>query len=461
MDANGLAQKSLASLGGIDRPFYFNLVVWGDAFRRYFLEYCLPSLLSPRNIPALSLARNSKFLIATHAEDWRIIAATPIFQRMAQYVKPVFIELPAEPPSDRDANFNGLGFNLGLMGVGHGLISAMSFRDRAYAVYLAPDSMLSDGSVAQLDAHARSGVELVLCPALRLGEEPFFAGLTAQGIALEESQIASGRPLTISGRQMVRAALGGLHSETLTYEWDAPFFFARRPSAIWSRVPDEAGLLLHVLNWMPLLFDFGAVAEHDSSSLETWTLDGDYVYKNLGHSRAIYVVQDSDEIYLASWAPLSDRPRKVTARYRQWPGFLEARRRRLSDAWKGLVFRDSFYSGYYDPLKQEIFFRPVYWHVTDVNQTWEKAEEKVRTLLRRYVRPPGTVCERKPLVWRVCRFVFVILLVRITVHTQEFWDHRDSIFQRLGEMARGDRGAWRRAVTRIRSTLRRIAASEN
>src|SRR5580704_9946579 len=40
--------------GLLDRPFYFIVVLWGERFREYFLEYCAPSLLSPGNLPALS-----------------------------------------------------------------------------------------------------------------------------------------------------------------------------------------------------------------------------------------------------------------------------------------------------------------------------------------------------------------------------------------------------------------------
>lgn len=37
------------------RPFYFVVVFWGERFRSYLVDFCLPSLLSPHNIPALPL----------------------------------------------------------------------------------------------------------------------------------------------------------------------------------------------------------------------------------------------------------------------------------------------------------------------------------------------------------------------------------------------------------------------
>ncbi len=54
----------------LDRPFYFILVLWGERFRNYFLDLCLPTLLSPRNLPALATRPRSKFLICTRPHDW-------------------------------------------------------------------------------------------------------------------------------------------------------------------------------------------------------------------------------------------------------------------------------------------------------------------------------------------------------------------------------------------------------
>jgi hypothetical protein len=440
-----------------DRPFYFNLVLWGERYRHYFLDYCLPSLLSPRNIPALSRKRGNKFLIATHAQDWAILSAAPIMARLREYAEPVFIELPSSPPGGPQTNYNELGYNLALMGAGHQRISTMALRDRAYGVYLSPDSMLSDGSVERLQAHAESGVELVLCTALRLGEEPLVESLAAQGLIPVASRAQSGMPLTISGRQMVAAAAQGMHSETQTYEWNACYFLARHPSAAWWRVPGETGVLIHSLNWMPLLFDFAAVAEHDASSLESWTLDGDYVYKNLGASHSIHIVQDSDEMFMASWAPVADRPRKLVAASRPWPGILERWRQKMVETRKGVDFHDGFYDGFFDPLKQQIFFLPVWWHADDLNESWAQTEREAQKVLRRWVLPPESEPGKNPSRWRESTFIFVIVPLRIAANAQHLWTYREFVYRRFGEMLRGDRRAWNRAIKRLRDTLRHIS----
>src|SRR5271156_2449586 len=78
------------------RPFYFIVVVWGECFTDYLLNFCIASLLSPNNIPAL-LNSGNKFLIATTDEDWARMQSRPIFQLLKQYIEPVFLRIPPFP----------------------------------------------------------------------------------------------------------------------------------------------------------------------------------------------------------------------------------------------------------------------------------------------------------------------------------------------------------------------------
>ena len=162
------AESTTATAAALDRPFYFLVVLWGERFRRYFLDYCLASALSPGNIPALRTSRRSKFLIATRPEDWSAMRSTRTFALLERYVEPVFIEIPPCPPSRSGYQH---------MSIGHRAACEMAYRDKAYAVVLTPDCMLSEGSVARLQDLARGGAELVLTAALRFGEEPFLQHL--------------------------------------------------------------------------------------------------------------------------------------------------------------------------------------------------------------------------------------------------------------------------------------------
>jgi hypothetical protein len=100
----------------------------------------------------------------------------------------------------------------------------MAHQAKAYTVVLTPDCMLSDGTVLRLQDLAHDSIELVLAPALSYGEEPFLGHFGATGILGPARRRGSAEPLVVTGRQLVSAAVNGPHSETLSYEWAAPYF---------------------------------------------------------------------------------------------------------------------------------------------------------------------------------------------------------------------------------------------
>ena len=419
------AGMSASSAGALDRPFYFFVVLWGERFRTYFLEYCVASLLSPGNIPALDTARRSKILIATRPEDWTAIAGSEIFRSLARYVEPVFIEIPPCPPGRSGYQH---------MGVGHRLTCEMAHRDKAYAVLLTPDCMLSDGSVARLQKLARSGAELVLTAALRFGEEPFLGQLKDIGVLPDESRSNGAAPLVITGRQMAVAAVNGLHSETLAYEWDAPGFLLVVPAAWW-RVPDENGIVLHCLSWAPMLLDYGAIGDHDTSTFDQWTFDGDYLFNNSKNLKNIHVVQDSDEIFLASWGPLAENA--IRKRHIPLIGKLIAK----------VQFGANYKSAFFDPFKRRLFFLPVRWHGEPLSDTWRQVEDRAMRDLLRYVTPPGQTLFGEGDGWgektrRVAGHAFAALFATLRpVFT--VLSRPQAVWRKLRQAASGDRAAIR------------------
>jgi len=93
----------------LSRPFHFILVLWGERFRSYFLDLCLPTLLSARNLPSLKTQERSKFLICTRPEDWAAMQASRIFQLLERYVDPVYLEIPSCPVAARACMHMGIG----------------------------------------------------------------------------------------------------------------------------------------------------------------------------------------------------------------------------------------------------------------------------------------------------------------------------------------------------------------
>src|SRR5438093_898407 len=144
------------------RPFYFTVVFWGAGYRGYFTDLLLASLLSPNNIPALKLERRSKFLIVTTRSDWKAVQGHPMFRLLQQYVEPVWFEMSMPQPSDP---------KMLVMSQGHKQVAMRSLEDGAYGVFVTPDLILSDGSVAAMERLAEAGKKVVLSVAIRFRHE--------------------------------------------------------------------------------------------------------------------------------------------------------------------------------------------------------------------------------------------------------------------------------------------------
>jgi hypothetical protein len=363
---------------------------------------------------------------------------TPIFDVLRRYVDPVYIEIPPCPAGRSGCEH---------MNTGHKIACDMAFREKGLGLVITPDCMFSDGSMTHLQKLAQNGAQVVLTAALRFGEEPFLAKLSELGALPAESRSDSARPLTISGRVMAEAAVDSFHTETLSYEWAAPYITPISPAAWW-RVPDENGVLLHCMSWAPVLLDYGAVERHDMSMLDDWTIDGDYLFKNLGNSTRLHVIQDSDDLMLASWGPMSDRPFKPLAMFQSRFGKWIGARLRAQQ------FRASFYSPIFDPLKRRIFFLPVRWHARELNQKWTAVEREALNELSRWVRSPdddrrsGASGIRSSFRALAAPFLnFALALIR---WLGTYLVHRRDIRRRLIQALRGDTFAIRRIWWNVR-----------
>ena len=448
----------------IERAFYFIIVLWGKRFRDYFLDLCLPTLLSPGNLPALATAQQSKFLIWTRPDDWAAMRDAQIFRLLEQYVEPVFNEIDPCPAGVAACVHMGVGHRGGL---------EMAYEHKAYPFVLQPDSIFSDGTIRRLQELAKEGVQLALVPALRFAEEPFFENLEQLGIAPHRKGGVA-EPITLSSRQLAHAALNSLHSETMTYEWDAPYFFGT-PSAVWWRVPGQDGIVVHSFSWAALLMDFTAVPMHDTSTFDGWTIDGDYVHRNLGDIQKIYLVIDSDEMFIASWAPSADKPYPLAPQPAlQW--------RLIGELIRKARFRNWFYNGLLDPFRREIFFHGARWHSLPIDDRWPPVERRALTILLSCVAPPpgsgrtkfamrsnlemhALVASMQAFSIGVVLFMVVVRVCSAIIRTvvafanvaSSSWANYRTIIRRLGQIARGNPIAIRRVKWRIRAIAHVLA----
>lgn len=339
----------------MSRPFYLITVFWGEEFRRLYTEYCLPSLLGPNNIPRLTANPGSRFLIATTRADWAILSAAPIFRRLERHLTAELIAIDAPGPG---------GDKYRAMSAGHKAAAARAVAAQAYGMFISPDAMLSDGSVAHVQALAQAGRRCVLASALRFAMEPVEAALRARGL------VVPGEPIALDGRALAALALPWMHAETRAYEWESPYFTHFPVSVFW-RIPGEDGIVLHSQSWGPLLVDYGTLDRHDTTTLDQWTMDGDYVYRNFGSTDAVHVITDSDDALYVSFTPSDERPEP---RVRNW--------------CKGAALRCIAFGPLMDPLKQRLIRVPLRIHAEPLSPAWARVEADAAAILERELRRP-------------------------------------------------------------------------
>ena len=200
-------------------------------------------------------------------------------------------------------------------------------------------------------------------------------------------------------------------------------------------MPGENGIVLHSLSWAPVLLDYGAIGgDHDISTFDQWTLDGDYLYNNSKNFKHIHVVQDLDELFLASWGPMADRP--MAKHVVPLIGKLVAK------AQFGANYKNAFF----DPLKRRTFFLPVRWHGEPLNAAWTAAEDQRCANCCATPRRPARRCWPARMAWlksrRIAGHALALLFVLLRPAFIALYHHK-AVWRKIRQVVRGERGALR------------------
>ena len=210
---------------------------WGERFRSDFTDYCLPSLLAPRNLGGLSAADGHRFLVCTTAAvGWRCRIIRPEFARTPCAARAYRSRLTGKF-SDA-AKFKHMTF-------GHRLLTRYAAQDRALACQIMPDAMYTDGTIETAMLYGARGAHAVLAVALRLNEEGLFAELRSQGLVPPRAAAArSGAPIVLQSRAAVGPSVRNLYYDCVAHDWDSPSFSTWPSFCAW-RVPGRAEMLFH------------------------------------------------------------------------------------------------------------------------------------------------------------------------------------------------------------------------
>jgi hypothetical protein len=172
-------------------------------------------------------------------------------------------------------------------------------------------------------------------------------------------------------------SIAHMHSETRRCNFDADAFDYRAGAYFWTVTPGQ-NVLFHTGNWAPMLVDYGALADHDTSTFDRWTLDGDYIHNNFPDPADFYIVRNTRELFISGVTS------EAQINYSLAPFWLY--RFPPLRSWLKIRLAHHFLvrRGLFDPLKLEFFRIPIRMQGSDCSEaSWQQAELRSSHIVQR------------------------------------------------------------------------------
>jgi hypothetical protein len=250
------------------------LCAWGYSYVRQFLEYSLPTMLAPGNIPALAAALPAEFVILTSADDESFISEHPTFKRLGSICQ---TRIRTIDHLITDGNYSTtitLAFTEAVRELGEAMI------DTCF-LFLVSDYIVADGSFANVIKRVQQGTSAVVAGNMQVTRESALPWLQERLVGHELS-------LSLQPRELMQWALNNLHPLVLANMVNLPFSHNTDSNRLFWRVDGNTILgrfyLLHMLCVRPEITDFVIGSSCDYSFIPEMCPSGN-----------VDIITDSDE----------------------------------------------------------------------------------------------------------------------------------------------------------------------
>jgi hypothetical protein len=327
--------------------YHFVNVVWGERFTDLLIKVILPNHLTPGNLGHFRDKPGCRYRIFTTETDARRLRAAPIFAKLDATLPVDLVIMPGlGERGGHVANYED-------MTACHRQAIVEGEREGAAMVFLAGDTVVSEGSFQRLAALCEAGYAAVLVCGIRVVFETYVEAFIERFFD----------PATLEARAEARAlvahALPHLHPLITSCFLDSDRFISFPSNLI---VPVEGrGLLLRSFHYHPAL-----IKPMVTGNEVMHTIDYSYLKHACPDPSLIHVVEDSDEIVMVS----IDR---------------EAHRSDLLMPNKfNLTRLASFARDHADDFQQSVCLERVFrFHADEPGPAWVQAERKVSLLADR------------------------------------------------------------------------------
>jgi hypothetical protein len=231
------------------------LCVWGYNYVRQFLEFGLPTLLAPGNVPALAAALPTEFIVLTSADDESFIVEHPTFKHLVSICNTTI------HPIDHlitDGNYSTtitLAFTEAVRETGNDMVDICFF-------FLVSDYIVADGSFENALKRMQQGISAVVVGNMQVARESAMPWLQER---LAGNELA----LSLKPRELMQWALNNLHPSVLANIVNLPFSHNTDSNRLFWRVNGNTMMgrfyLMHMLCVRPEVTDFIIGASCDYS----------------------------------------------------------------------------------------------------------------------------------------------------------------------------------------------------
>ncbi|HTV26153.1 MAG TPA: hypothetical protein VMF32_00020 [Xanthobacteraceae bacterium] len=259
------------------------LPVWGRNFVNQFLDYGLPSLLAPGNVPAVAAAVPTEFLILTSTYDSDYIRGHAAFRRLSAVCPTILRPIDRLVTAGNHSTTLTLAYLEEIRATGEALVDTCFF-------LLTSDYIMADGSLGNALARMLGGARALTAGNFQVVREDAIHWLQ------KKSADAGGDCLSIAPRELMQWGLEHLHSVTLANIVNLPFSHNAHINRLFWRVDDRTLLgrfyLMHCLCVRPETPDFTIGASFDYSFVP-----------ELCPSGRVEIMTDSDEYLVVEMQP--------------------------------------------------------------------------------------------------------------------------------------------------------------
>ncbi len=258
------------------------LPVWGIRYIKQFIDFGLPTLLAPGNLPAVAKSLPSTLVILTSADDAAILRGHPAIQYLSTICDVEFELVDDLITGDNYSTTITLAYARGVRAAGDAM------RDTCF-FFLISDYLMADGSLANVLSRIQAGASGVLAGNFQVVEReaeiPFYP------------RFDQGTPeLVIHSRDLMRWALGHLHPMTAANMANFPLCHSAHSNRLFWRVDENTLIgrfyLMHMICIRPEVDEFVIGSSCDYSFIP-----------ELCPSDNVDVITDSDEYLVVEMQP--------------------------------------------------------------------------------------------------------------------------------------------------------------